>query len=356
MKLFVSKLHYKKIDNLDFFEAAAFKVLFAFSWFYKAVVAIRNHFYDKRVFKQYVPKVKTISIGNITTGGVGKTPVTAEIARFYAAKGNKVAILSRGYGGRLDNSIPNIISNGNSVFYDADMAGDEPAWLANNCCNTAVITCSSRAKAAELAENELDANLLILDDGFQHRKMGRNLDLVLIDNKNRFGNEMILPAGPLREPLENINRADKIILVNKSYDDSSALLYCEELEKRFNKKVFLCKIVPDSVYNIVTNAPLVKGERILAFSAIGQPKEFYDFLKVDYNLAVTVDFEDHHFYDESNLKELLSISQRENIKNLVTTEKDAVKIKDMLVKYKIDINIYALKLKAYLDIEEICND
>ncbi len=353
MKLFIAKLHYKR--ELSSFESIIRSILSFFSFFYAIVVNIRNFFYDRNIFKSYKSQAYTISIGNITTGGVGKTPVTAEIANYYTGQKKRVAILSRGYGAALNNSKPNIISNGNEVYYESDEAGDEPVWLAHNCTNTAVITCTSRVSAAKMAEEKFNAEVLILDDGFQHRKMDRDLNLLLIDNNNKFGNELVLPAGPLRENLENIKRADKLILVNKSYYDESSIKYCQELEKRFKKRVHLCKMVPDYIYNIVTNTRLDKNSEILAFCAIGQPQEFYEFLKSDYRLAVTVDFEDHHSYDESNLQDLIDIAKTEGVTKLVTTEKDAVKLKDILLKCKPDIDIYAMKLKAYLDIEDICN-
>ncbi|MDD3236516.1 MAG: tetraacyldisaccharide 4'-kinase [Candidatus Gastranaerophilales bacterium] len=356
MKLFLSKLHYKNINELDFFEAMVLKVLFGFSVFYKLVVQFRNYLYDENLIKSYCPHALTISVGNLTTGGVGKTPVVAEIANTFSQKGKIVSILSRGYGAALDNKEPNIISDGKNIFYSSEKGGDEPVFLAENCPNVSVVTCASRVKAAKIAEKNFNADVLLLDDAFQHRKLGRHINLALVDNKNRFGNELLLPSGPLREPLENIKRADKIILVNKSSDDENALRYCEELENRFHKKVFLCKMVPDKTYNILTNKELEKDSRVLAFSAIGQPSEFYEFVKKDYNLAVTVDFEDHHFYDESNIKELFEIASKESITKLVTTEKDAVKIKKILSKYKTEIEIYALKLKAFLDVEEICRD
>lgn len=353
MKLFISKLHYKK--DLDFFEQLTKKVLSILSVFYSLIVNIRNFLYDKKIIKPYTPKSLVISVGNLTTGGVGKTPITAEIANYYTAKNKRVAILSRGYGAELPNKTPNIISDGNTVFYDADLAGDEPVWLAQNCKNTAVITCSSRVLAAKSAQKNFKTDVLILDDGFQHRKIARNINLVLIDNLNRFGNELVLPAGPLREHIKNIARADKILVVNKSFSDESAIQYCNELEKKFDKKVHLCKLIPDFIYNIVTNEHLPKSSEIAAFCAIGQPQEFYEFLKADYRLMVTVDFEDHHLYDESNMNDLMKIAKKENIKRFVTTEKDAVKIKELLLKHKPDIEIYSLKLKAVLDIEEICN-
>lgn len=355
MKLFISKLHYKNKDKTDFFETLLLKVLLFFSFFYGKIVQIRNYLYDKNVLKIFKPSVFTISIGNITTGGVGKTPVTAEIANYFSAKGKNPAILSRGYGGELKNSKPNLISDGKKIFFDSEMAGDEPVWLCENCCNTAVITCSKRTEAAKKAVDDLLCDVLIMDDGFQHRKLERDLNLLLIDNKNRFGNEYLLPAGPLREPPEQINRADKIILVNKSFDDESALKYCIELENKFSKKVYLCKLLPENAYNLITNEQLEKNTSVIAFSAIGQPQEFYEFLKKDYHVCVTVDFPDHYMYDELSLKELIEIANKENIKHFVTTEKDAVKIKKLIDKYSPEFNFYALKLKAYLDVEEICN-
>ena len=353
MKLFISKLHYK--TELSFSEQVAKKALSFLSLFYGSIVCVRNFLYDKKIIKSYKSNAYTISVGNVTTGGVGKTPVTAEIANYLYCKGKKTAILSRGYGGTLSNSEPNVISNGNEVFFDSEEAGDEPVWLANYCLNTPIITCSSRVKAAKKAEDDFNVQALILDDGFQHRKMDRDLNLLLVDNKNRFGNEALLPAGPLREPLAGIERADKIILVNKNYDDESAIQYCLELEKTFNKKVYLCKMIPDFVYNIVTNEHLEKNAEIAAFCAIGQPQEFYEFLKKEYRLAVTVDFEDHHYYDEANIIELIEIAKREGISKIVTTEKDAVKIREILLKIKPNIDFYALKLKAFLDVEEICS-
>ncbi len=353
MKLFISKLHYK--EKLNIHERLVKSVLAFLTIFYSVVVALRNYLYDKNIIRSYKAEAYTVSIGNITTGGVGKTPVTAAVANFYRSKGKKVAILSRGYGATINNKQPNIISNGNEVFFDSDQAGDEPIWLANNCVNTPVITCHSRVKAAQLAVDKFSADVLIMDDGFQHRKMYRDLNLLLVDNKNRFGNEMLLPAGPLREPIKNIYRADKILLVNKSYDDESAIEYCRELELNFKKKVHLCKMVPDNIYNIVTNDRLASDSEILAFCAIGQPQEFYDFLKKDYRLLVTVDFEDHHLYDETNLIDLMNIANKEGVKKFVTTEKDAEKIKNILIRLKPNIDIYALKLKPYLDIEDICS-
>lgn len=353
MKLFITKLHYKK--KLGIAEFAVYPILWLFSRFYLVGVKTRNFFYDFNILKSFKSNACVISVGNITTGGVGKTPVTAEIANYYASKEKKTAILLRGYGAKLQNEIPNIISDGTKTYYDAGEAGDEAVLLAESCNNVAVLTCSSRIKAAQKAVEDLNSEVLILDDAFQHRKIKRDLNLLLIDSKNKFGNGHLLPLGPLRESLKEIKRADKIILVDKDYEDENAIKYCDKIEKKFNKKVYLCKMVPDSIYNLKTGEELAKYSRISAFCAIGQPQGFYDFLKKDYDLITTTTLADHHIYTKENIEELIEIAQKEGINKLVTTEKDAVKVKELFKNFGDEVEVFALKLKAYLDIEDILN-
>lgn len=353
MKLFISKIHYK--NKLDFLEILIYPFLRSASLFYSLIVKLRNYLYDNSYIKPYKAGALVVSVGNLTTGGVGKTPVAIEIAKYFISQNKKTAVILRGYGGRLSNGKVNVISDSKTLLHTADEAGDEAFLIAENCPQAIVLTCKNRIKAAKKAIDDFKVEVIILDDAYQHRKIERDINLLLIDNKNKFGNAKLLPLGPLREPFEEIKRADKIVLVNKNYDDEEALKYCLHLEKKFKKNVYLCKMIPDVIYNIKTDDVLPLDSEIMAFCAIGQPKEFYAFLRDKYNLLVTVDFEDHHLYDKGNIKELVDIANKEGIKTLVTTEKDAVKIKKMFLEYKTDINIYALKLKAYLDLEEICN-
>mgnify|MGYP003295476922 CR=1 FL=1 len=133
-------------------------------------------FLDENIIKPKKVDAFVISVGNFTTGGVGKTPVVAELARHFVDKGERVAIVSRGYGGKLDNKNVNVISDGINLYYKADMAGDEPYWLAVNLNMCAVLTCSNRYKACQYAIKELGVTKIILDDGFQHRKLHRDLN------------------------------------------------------------------------------------------------------------------------------------------------------------------------------------
>ena len=352
MKLFISKLHYKK--ELTLYEQVVLIILRFLSIFYSAVSKLRNKMYDKKLLKMYNSKSFVISIGNITTGGVGKTPVVLETAKYYLGMNKKVAIISRGYGAQLDNRVPQLISEGAGALYEASIAGDEPVWLSNNAKGAYVVTCHSRIKAEKFIKQRYNPDIIILDDAFQHRKIKRDIDIVLIDAKNKFGNGYLLPAGPLREEIKNIKRADKIVVVNKNFDSKNALKYCDYLKKKFEKDTYLCKIVPDYVYNIITKEELAPKTKIMAFSAIGQSKSFYNFLKRDYNLAVVLEFEDHHAYEREDISKIIHYAQEENIDKVVTTEKDAVKLIDIIKDIEMPIKFYALKLKAYIDIRDIC--
>ena len=147
---------------------------------------------------------------------------------------------------------------------------------------------------------------------------------------------------------------DKIIVVNKDTDDDKALKYCDYLKKRFKKPIFLCKLIPECAYNILNDEQLEKGTRIMAFSAIGQPQSFYNFLKNDYNLKTILEFEDHHSYDREDISKIIHYAQEENINSIVTTEKDAVKIKQIIKDVELPVKIYALKLQAFVDIKDVC--
>ena len=179
LKTQITKIHYDKNAKGILFSLLKFA-----SIFYGIGSGFKNFLYDKKIIKPKKVDTFVISVGNFTTGGVGKTPVVAEIAKFFVEHKEKPAIISRGYGGKLNNKNINVISDGINLYYRADMAGDEPYWLAVNVDGCAVITCSNRYKAAKYAIEELGCNKIILDDGFQHRKLHRDINIVLIININ----------------------------------------------------------------------------------------------------------------------------------------------------------------------------
>lgn len=335
IKTEITKLHYNKNAS-----GILFSVLRFASLFYGIGSSFKNFLYDKDILKSTKVNAGVISVGNLTTGGVGKTPVVAEIAKYLINKGDKVAIISRGYGGRLSNKNINVISDGNKIYHNAKLAGDEPFWLAQN-TKAIVITSKNRTKAAEFAISEFGVKSIILDDGFQHRKLYRDMDIVLADSEKMFGNENLLPAGPLREDPKALSRANRLVIVSKNTNHQKAEKLVRIMSKKIKIKTVLCKTEPDFVYNIKTNELLQEGADITALSAIGQPEQFYKFLD-KYNITQEITFDDHHQYLPEDIKD---------IKNaVVTTEKDAVKLRE----FTFD-NIYALKLKTNIDIEDLLN-
>ena len=335
IKTQITQLHYNKEPK-----GIVFALLKFCSIFYALGSSLKNFLYDTKMIKPKKVNAYVISVGNFTTGGVGKTPVVAEIAKYYISKGEKVAIISRGYGGKLNNKNVHVISDGINLYYKADMAGDEPYWLAVNLDGCAVLTCSNRYKAAQYAVEQMGITKIILDDGFQHRKLYRDLDIVLVDSEKMFGNENLLPAGPLREGLEGFKRLNKLVIVSKNIDHTRAEKLAKIIAKKQNVKTVICKTEPDYVYNIISGEHLDKGIEITALSAIGQPEQFYNFLKNDYIIKEKRSFDDHHKYTIDDIKDIDG--------NIITTEKDAVKLA-LLNKD----NIYALKLKTTVPVEDI---
>lgn len=334
IKTKITQMHYQRDSK-----GVLFDILKFCSYFYGFGSRMKNFLYDNKILKPKKVNAYVISVGNMTTGGVGKTPVVSEIAKYLVNLGQRVAIVSRGYGGKLDNSKINMISDGTSVYFDAVQAGDEPYWLAENTQGAYVFTCRNRYLAAKMAVEKFGIQVIILDDGFQHRKLHRDLDIVLMDSVKGFGNEHLLPAGPLREGPEALERIDKLVVVSKSVKHETAERVAKIMQKRLNIPTSVCYTEPDYVYNIKTGQRLMEGLAVTAMCAIGQPQQFYDFLS-DYQVVKTITFDDHHQYAPIDIVDISG--------SIITTEKDAVK----LARFDRD-NIYALKLKTVIDVENL---
>lgn len=334
IKTKITQMHYQRDSK-----GVLFDILKFCSYFYGFGSRMKNFLYDNKILKPKKVNAYVISVGNMTTGGVGKTPVVSEIAKYLVNLGQRVAVVSRGYGGKLDNRKINMISDGTSVYFDAVQAGDEPYWLAENTQGAYVFTCRNRYLAAKMAVEKFGIQVIILDDGFQHRKLHRDLDIVLMDSVKGFGNEHLLPAGPLREGPEALERIDKLVVVSKSVKHETAERVAKIMQKRLNIPTSVCYTEPDYVYNIKTGQRLMEGLAVTAMCAIGQPQQFYDFLS-DYQVVKTITFDDHHQYAPIDIVDISG--------SIITTEKDAVK----LARFDRD-NIYALKLKTVIDVENL---
>ena len=332
LKTEITKLHYDKNAGGILFEILKFCSLF-----YGTGSGLKNYLYDKAILKPEEVNAFVVSVGNLTTGGVGKTPVVSQIAKYFISQGEKTAIISRGYGGALSNKQINVISDGREIFYNARLAGDEPFWLAQNTTGAVVITSKNRVEAAKYAIEKYGVTKIVLDDGFQHRKLKRDLDIVLVDSEKLYGNENLLPAGPLREGKEAFKRIDRMVIVSKNTKHEKAEKLAKITAKKIKIPTILCYTEPDYVYNIKTGEILPDNSEAAAISAIGQPEQFYKFLG-NYRITKTLTFDDHHRYEEGELPE----------GTIITTEKDAVKMKD----FNRD-DIYALKLRTRIDVEKI---
>ncbi|HBG48083.1 MAG TPA: tetraacyldisaccharide 4'-kinase [Cyanobacteria bacterium UBA9971] len=359
MKTYLNKIHYhEEIKPQDWLFLS---ILLLCSGFYGIIVQIREFLYKFKLLKSTKLNAYVISVGNLTTGGTGKTPVTCEIANYISQNLNKrIAIISRGYGGQLSNKNTNIISNGEKIFYNSILAGDEPYWMAENCKNTAVITGKNRVKSGQYAINNFKSEFLLLDDGFQHLKLKRDLDIVLIDCIKVSGNGFLLPAGPLRELENRIKRADKVIIVNKKPFDKASEKQCEvvakKIQEKYGKKSVVCKLNPDKIYDLKTKE-LFYPLKAIAFAGIGQPEFFFNSLKCqNIQLLSEMIFEDHYLYTKLVVENLIEKAQEKGADSIITTEKDAVKLMPFLNEIDTKIKICALKLRVELDLEELLKE
>src|SRR2546427_2351475 len=268
-------------------------ILYFLSFFYERIVQLRLYLYRKRIFRERTLGCLVISIGNLTVGGTGKTPVVEKFARALQTGGRRVAILSRGYKSvpkptkrnwldRLltqDVHPPRVVSDGKLLFLDSLTAGDEPYMLAHNLKNVAVLVDKDRVKSGLFAIGKMNADTLLLDDGLQYLHLKHRLDIVLVDRQAPFGNEFMLPRGTLREPPHNLRRAS-YIFITKSIGESNEQLI--KRVRRYNRtaEIIECAHKPLHLQNVVTGeiAPLEKlrGAFVGSICAIAVPDSFAD--------------------------------------------------------------------------------
>ncbi|MDP2861399.1 MAG: tetraacyldisaccharide 4'-kinase, partial [Desulfobacterales bacterium] len=196
-------------------------ILSVFSAIYGTLIRIRDIFYLRGIFSRKRLPCKVVSIGNITVGGTGKTPMTIYLAETLTGLGYKVVVVSRGYRGRAKKK-GGIVSNGREILMGPDSSGDEPFMMAARLNNIPVVVGQNRYNAGLLAIRNFNPDIILLDDGFQHRKLFRDIDLLLLDSGCPFGNGRLVPRGVLREPVVSIKRADAFILTRSSSDNTEA--------------------------------------------------------------------------------------------------------------------------------------
>jgi tetraacyldisaccharide 4'-kinase len=258
-----------------------------------AGVAIRNALYDRHIFQVKKLARPVVSIGNISVGGSGKTPFVIALGHLLAERGIAFDVLSRGYG-RGSTEIAVVDPNGSPTQF-----GDEPLLIARK-LQAPVIVGADRYQAGLLAEQKFSSKLHLLDDGFQHRRLHRDFDIVLLPAEDQVGS--LLPAGRLREPISALSRADAVVLFNTQAQPVGA------------KRIWHARRVLE--------LPASAGKSV-AFSGIARPSQFIAGLKSSkMEIAGTVTFRDHHRYDQRDINRLLGLKKQTNADSLITTEKD----------------------------------
>lgn len=336
-------------------------ILHGLAGFYRVIVQIRLALYKNRYFRPRSLGCVVISVGNLTVGGTGKTPVVEMLARALQAGGRRVAILSRGYKSvprplvlRLWDGIfkkkavfaPRVVSDGTSLLLDSRTAGDEPFMLANNLRGVVVLVDPDRVTSGQYAIDSFGADTLLLDDGLQYVRMRHGIEIVLIDSQALFGNEYLLPRGTLREPPENLRRATHIFLtkcMDRNNGDSIARI------RKYNRTadIIECAHRPRHLRNFVTGEikPLefLQGLEIGSICGIAIPESFESALNdLGAKVAVSKFYTDHHRYSVREIENFIRRCGRRGLAAIITTEKDAVRIPRILDP---EVPIYYLRVE-----------
>ena len=295
---------------------------------YRAGVRLRNALFDAGLARAVRLPCAVLSIGNLTVGGTGKTPLVAYIAALLREAGYRPGVLSRGYrrrGGRA----PLLVSNGRALCADPDEAGDEPFLIARDNPAVPVAVGADRVRAGRVLLRATSCEVFVLDDAFQHRRIARDLDLLLVDGRDPWGNGRMLPLGPLREPVSSACRADALIVTRSEGRLPEAVV---RILERHNPgvAVFHTRMEPRGFVRSdgESIAPTsLRGLRAYVFCGIARPERFEEDLgRLGVRLAGTRRFPDHHHFGSRDLESLAREARALAAEILVTTEKDLVRI------------------------------
>jgi len=307
-------------------------LLFLLSLLYEVAVRLRAFAYSLGLLRTKALPIPVISIGNITLGGTGKTPATVNVAGILLKHGKKPVVLSRGYG-RTDRAEVLVVSDGISKVTDPASGGDEPALIAGRHPGIPIVVGADRFRSGTVAFERFHPDVAILDDGFQHIGLKRDLNIALIDAVDPFGSGKLFPAGILREPLNALKRAD-IVLISKADSAGSVLKIKETVAKITDAPIFTARYAPRDLLNVTTGEkrPLnfLRGKPVFAFAGIARPDSFVSLLKtLGAELSGTAIYQDHYSYSRSDLEDILRKADACKAVLLATTEKDGVRLSGM---------------------------
>ncbi len=314
---------------------------------YGCIIYLRNLFYDLGWFTTEDFKLPIISVGNITTGGSGKTPLVMYLANLLIKNGKNPGIVSRGYGRKSQGLV--VVHDGKEMKAKVESAGDEPFLMATILKSVPVIVCEDRREAICHLVNSSTVNIIIMDDGFQHRKVKRDLDIITISANDTKNDYRLLPWGKLREPIKNINRSNALVFTKT--DNFTPPNMLAEFQSVFKGNSIVSSIIPvlmrydSSGYH----KSLPSSEVFFAFCGIGEPDSFFKSIKqLDLKLGGKRIFSDHQEYTESVITELSAQIKSSNCTAIITTEKDLVKLPDSFLD---EFETFVIKIEMEFEIE-----
>jgi tetraacyldisaccharide 4'-kinase len=322
-------------------------ILAPFAALYGIVTKTRVALYQRGILKSSKLATPVLSVGNITAGGTGKTPLVEHLARIVAANGCKVCILTRGYG--REHPIQRVlVSDGTDVLATEREAGDEPLLLAQNLRGlAAVISDANRIAAGKWAIENLGTEVFVLDDGFQHLQLARNLNIATIDASNPWGNGRLLPRGFLREPVTGLRRADCLVITRANQTENLDELRDELRSINNTAPLFTSRMRTRALFRLGATEPIEKlTSPLAAFCAVGNHESFVrQAAAEELKIVKTVVFGDHHRYTQNDIDKIIDEAKSAGAEALLTTAKDAVKLKEL----SIPISCYVLDIEIEID-------
>ncbi len=337
------------LKRLPWYEQPAWAALAPLALLYGAAAGARNAFW--RMAKQRA-ELRTISVGNLTVGGNGKTPFTLFLARRLQARGFSTGIVSRGFGRRPHRERALLVSDGREVRLSPEEAGDEPVMLAKS-FDGPVVVAKRRIDGMRLLAQTAHPDFAILDDAFQHVRLARDVDLLLVSRERGLGNGWLLPAGPMRERLSAAKRADAVIVMSSGAADAPCALAPRETAALARGRMLSAGLCAHSLVRAEQGRwtefpPELAGRRVLAVSGLADSGGFYAMLRaIGAELVGTLEYPDHHRYTAADWQVIVDTARNADL--TVTTEKDLVKLERF--PFARD-SLYALRLEVTMAAED----
>ncbi len=331
-------------------------LLFILSVIYCTLVKVRAVLYKKSIFKQKRLPCRVISVGNLTVGGTGKTPITIYLAKMLAESGCKVAVVSRGYKGEYEKKGA-VVSNGKEILIGPQQSGDEPFMMAARLKNIPVVVGHNRYKAGLSAIKNFKVDVILLDDGFQHIKLFRDIDILLLDHSNPFGNFHLIPRGILREPVESAKRADAFIITGSSSDSTAEPDMFKSISKShavfetYNSYYFFnagkesrADWISFFKYEVSRDYVWLAGKKIVAFSGIAGNERFRKTIE-EFKCEILdfFGFADHYYYSCDDTERISQSAKKLGAELVMTTEKDFTRMGGRF-KFPVDLIVVGVNI------------